>query len=273
MVSLVWTGFDPRICITEDEAHGCLSLEPPSGFIFASTGLHYLDVYWGDGELHESRADAVEFARRDIADGIIPCDHDDCDVCREPRSYEVYQRDSDYFVRGLSSCFDGKGDEMLLAVYPEGDCDRPYTAELMHSALYDVYQQHDGLHDGDRFETEFGAFVCDGVHVVPAKQVKVTKLTERQLDHVDDYLSCSETSVHRHIRQLAVKATMTATTVTMDISLAADFIDWLQLSRPDVMTLAAGGAAQTEQQIRFAEQAAARSIDALVAKVRKAIVE
>lgn len=82
-------------------------------------------------------------------------------------TYKVDQRDRDYYVVGLPDDFGGHPDTMLLYRYPEGDCDRPYDAEKMHGALYDLFQTHDGLKEGDRFETPHGNFVCEGVHVVP----------------------------------------------------------------------------------------------------------
>jgi len=57
----------------------------------------------------------------------------------------------------------------LIYHYPEGDIDtRMKDAKMMLGALYDLFQTHDGLKDGDIFETEFGNFICKGVHVIPA---------------------------------------------------------------------------------------------------------
>ena len=41
------------------------------------------------------------------------------------------------------------------------------TREMMHAALYDLFQCHDLLKDGDTFTTEFGDFRCQGIDVVP----------------------------------------------------------------------------------------------------------
>ena len=78
----------------------------------------------------------------------------------------AYNEDSrSHEVLGLKGW--GDKDQMLIVRYKEGDCDTKMTsAKNMHSALYDLYQTHDGLKEGDRFETEFGAFVCYSFHVL-----------------------------------------------------------------------------------------------------------
>jgi hypothetical protein len=56
---------------------------------------------------------------------------------------------------------------MLIYSYPAGDIDtRMKDAHMMFGALYDLFQTHDDLKDGDIFETEFGTYHCEGVHVV-----------------------------------------------------------------------------------------------------------
>ncbi len=58
-------------------------------------------------------------------------------------------------------------DTLLLYVYNEGDCStRMKSKQMMHGALYSLFQCNDSLKDGDEFETEFGNFKCVGIHVV-----------------------------------------------------------------------------------------------------------
>jgi hypothetical protein len=78
-----------------------------------------------------------------------------------------------YYVIGLEEEFGGQPDTLLIYcdAYLESetpDVDTHITsAEMMFNALYDLFQCHDGIHDGDTFETEFGRFGCEGVHVLP----------------------------------------------------------------------------------------------------------
>jgi hypothetical protein len=59
-------------------------------------------------------------------------------------------------------------DTILIYHYPAGDVDtRMRDAGMMFNALYDLFQCHDLLKDGDEFQTEFGNFKCEGIHVVP----------------------------------------------------------------------------------------------------------
>lgn len=89
-------------------------------------------------------------------------------------TYKVEKRDNGYYwVVGLRDDFDGGSDTMLLyrVPYPETEWPEvasPESAKRMLGALYDLYQCHDGLKKGDRFETPHGDFECVGVHVVPA---------------------------------------------------------------------------------------------------------
>ncbi len=91
---------------------------------------------------------------------------------REPRTFKVELKDRSHYIVGLpweSPVREASSpDTMLIFRYPEGDCDtRMKDARMMLGALYDELQVNDGLVDGDAFETEFGRFVCRGVHVVP----------------------------------------------------------------------------------------------------------
>ena len=82
--------------------------------------------------------------------------------------YKVELRESSHWVIGLKSA--GEVNTLLIYRHQEGDVDtRMSSAEMMHCALYDLFQTHCGLKSGDSFDTEFGKFVCDGVHVVSAK--------------------------------------------------------------------------------------------------------
>ncbi len=89
-------------------------------------------------------------------------------------NYEVYEKDGDFFVKGLKSDR-GDGDQRLLyhIPYPETETPEvtdPKSADAMHGALYDMYQWKDGLKEGDTFTTPFGIFECYSFHVV-TKQV------------------------------------------------------------------------------------------------------
>lgn len=61
--------------------------------------------------------------------------------------------------------------ELLLHVYPAGDCDvvtYENARDLLCGALYDAYQCSDELHDGDEFYLRDELVArCEGVHVVP----------------------------------------------------------------------------------------------------------
>jgi hypothetical protein len=79
-------------------------------------------------------------------------------------TYKVVLKDDSHYVLNLP----GFAECMLIYFYPGGDCDTRMTNhDMMHGALYDLYQVRDSLKDGDIFETEFGNFVCSGVHVFP----------------------------------------------------------------------------------------------------------
>ncbi len=85
-------------------------------------------------------------------------------------AYEVYEENGDYRIRGLKSERAG-GDQRLLyhVPYPETETpeiDDPKNEDAMHSALYDLYQWHEGLKEGDKFTTPFGNFKCVSFHVV-----------------------------------------------------------------------------------------------------------
>ena len=81
----------------------------------------------------------------------------------------VIDGDERWYVRGLSSGHER--DQLLLhhIPYPQSEVpevESPDDPDKMLGALYDLYQWHDGLHDGDVFVTPFGRFVCSGVHVL-----------------------------------------------------------------------------------------------------------
>lgn len=65
-----------------------------------------------------------------------------------------------HYVEGLDN------DAVLIFRYPEGDIDTcMLDRKMMHGALYDLFQWHPLLKDGDTFETEFGNFICSDIHV------------------------------------------------------------------------------------------------------------
>ncbi len=87
-------------------------------------------------------------------------------------NYEVYknEKNGDFYVKGLASGH-GNGDQRLLyhVPYPETETPEvtdPANADAMHAALYDMYQWHEGLKEGDTFVTPFGSFKCVSFHVV-----------------------------------------------------------------------------------------------------------
>ncbi len=85
-------------------------------------------------------------------------------------TYQVEQRSRSHYVIGLTPEWaeDGDKDTMLIYHYPGGDVDtRMKDAHMMYAALYDLFQVQDNLKDGDVFQTEFGTYHCEGVHVVP----------------------------------------------------------------------------------------------------------
>lgn len=87
--------------------------------------------------------------------------------------YKVEQRGKDWYVVGLKEEFGDEPDTLLLYrySYPESetpDVDNPSDVHKMYGALYDLFQCHDGLKKGDVFETKWGEFVCEGIHVVPS---------------------------------------------------------------------------------------------------------
>lgn len=87
-------------------------------------------------------------------------------------TYKVEKQDGTHYVMGLKEEF---GDEPNTAIlyrysYPESETpevDNPNDVHKMYGALYDLYQCHDGLKKGDIFETEYGNFQCEGIHVLP----------------------------------------------------------------------------------------------------------
>ena len=76
-----------------------------------------------------------------------------------------------YYIKGLADVWGDDPDTLLLVVYGSGDCDRvTRKGKLMHRALYDLRQTCDALKDGDVFALRGKpAYVCQGVHVIPAK--------------------------------------------------------------------------------------------------------
>jgi hypothetical protein len=87
-------------------------------------------------------------------------------------SYEVFmdKTTGDFYVKGLKSERGGADQRLFYEIpYPETETPEfadPNSEKAMHSALYDLYQWHDGLHEGDRFTTQFGNFKCVSFHVV-----------------------------------------------------------------------------------------------------------
>jgi hypothetical protein len=84
--------------------------------------------------------------------------------------YKVKKSEPDrlWYIMGLpSETFDGdEKNTVLLCRLPCGDLDNPSSKEKMFSALYDELQCNDAIKDGDSFETPFGIFQAQGIHVV-----------------------------------------------------------------------------------------------------------
>lgn len=88
-------------------------------------------------------------------------------------TYEVYLEGGSgggYRVRGLPSDH-GDDDQRLYyhTPYPKTETPEvsdPSDADAMLGALYDMYQWHSKLKEGDEFKTPFGTFKCVSFHVV-----------------------------------------------------------------------------------------------------------
>jgi hypothetical protein len=86
---------------------------------------------------------------------------------RSDMKYKVELKDGSHNVIGLKADYGEYEDSLLVYHYPGGDVDtKMKDAGMMFGALYDLFQVSDVLADGDVFETEFGEYVCEGVHVV-----------------------------------------------------------------------------------------------------------
>lgn len=82
-------------------------------------------------------------------------------------AYKVEEHERSHYIMGLE--FYQYPDTMLIYHYEGGDIDtRMRNMEMMHAALYDLVQVNNKIKDGDRFETEFGAFEVRGFDVVRA---------------------------------------------------------------------------------------------------------
>lgn len=88
-------------------------------------------------------------------------------------TYKVEKRGDHHYVVGLKEEFGDDPDTMLLYSYrypyvetPEFSA-RMKDSHMIFEALYDLYQCHDGIKKGDVFETEYGNFVAEGVHIIP----------------------------------------------------------------------------------------------------------
>lgn len=86
-------------------------------------------------------------------------------------TYQVKKQGRNYVVAGLKEELGDDPDTTLVLMGRFPATETPEALDIddkqsMHDALYDLFQCHDGLKDGDRFETEFGAFECRHIHVV-----------------------------------------------------------------------------------------------------------
>lgn len=115
------------------------------------------------------------------------------------------------------------------------------------------------------------AVVRAGYRVFPEPQVKLVNLTGTQAFRIDDYLELTESGSDRRTVRSAKRAVLTKTTVTLDYSLAAELVEWLEWTKDTEVEAAGYGQAQTPNEADFAERSVARSFDALIRKVKFAL--
>ena len=72
------------VSVEVDDAFDCISLGAPVGFVFLGSDCHYLDVYYGDMELHASQAQAARWLLGELK--IKPCEEKDCELCGEEQN-------------------------------------------------------------------------------------------------------------------------------------------------------------------------------------------
>lgn len=104
-------------------------------------------------------------------------------------TYKVEEKGRSHYVVGLKPKYAEPGDKdtMLIYQYPAGDIDtRMKDAHMMFGALYDLLQTHDGLKEGDIFQTKFGEYRCEGVHVIPNFEMgPEPEYIKRERDNID----------------------------------------------------------------------------------------
>lgn len=76
-------------------------------------------------------------------------------------AYKVEKRGTSSYVIGLQEDSDHPDTQLFYQYF---NCIS--SPGMMLYALDDLYQRHDGLRNGDMFETEFGWFGCEGKHVL-----------------------------------------------------------------------------------------------------------
>jgi hypothetical protein len=108
-----------------------------------------------------------------------------------------------------------------------------------------------------------------GHRIFPQAKVKLTRLTETQADRIDEFIQDIEREPGKNARE-ARQAVVTSTTATMSLHLAELLVEDMEHYREDAI-MNAGMNAETDEQVAFAERVAGNSIDALVAKVEKAM--
>lgn len=82
-------------------------------------------------------------------------------------NYNLVNTDGVYRVEGLATWTGEYPHTLLLVRYDAGDYDNvTENNELMHRALYDLFQTSDALKDGDTFSiNDVVQYICEGVHV------------------------------------------------------------------------------------------------------------
>ena len=72
----------------ESVGYGLINIDPPSGMVWKCDDLHYLCHGWetdnaGRAIWIDEKADSIEDALERVADGVAPCEIENCDICNE----------------------------------------------------------------------------------------------------------------------------------------------------------------------------------------------
>lgn len=109
-----------------------------------------------------------------------------------------------------------------------------------------------------------------GGRVWPKPLIKLTHVTDVQMERLEDFIELSEGCSDRRIQRDAKRAQITRTTVTMTVDLAQDFFGYLEQCQEGAV-LDAGFNALSDAGVAFAERAVKQSFAVLRRKVADAI--